>query len=240
VNWIAGCCRSLAEAHLLTGKPEYANACRAILLRFADCYPAWLVHVGYGEYADMDPRVAALNINQLPDPELCPPPNRADRRLHTGYWSAGRAGGVGMESGFVRQVVEAYDWTCAAWNVGQPGERAWVADGWGQRDWKNSDIGATIPYIVRRCEGDGAQTFISVFEGYEDGEPLVRGVTLVDPSGTLCIETTVGKDYVMSMLDAGTLEVPTSAGQPRIAAHFAVMSVRDQKLAWMFAQETVP
>ncbi|MBI5685892.1 MAG: heparinase II/III family protein [Verrucomicrobia bacterium] len=114
VKWIAGYCRSLAEAHLLTGKPEYARACRAILLRFAECYPSWLVHVGYGEYADMDPRVAAQFIGKLPEPELCPPPNKPDRRLHTSYWSAGRAGGVGMESGFVRQMVEAYDFTCSA------------------------------------------------------------------------------------------------------------------------------
>ncbi len=116
VKWIAGCCRALAEAHLLTGKPEYARACRDILLRFAECYPAWLVHVGYGEYADMDPRIASQFINKLPEPELCPPPNKPDRRPHTGYWSAGRAGGVGTESGFVRQVVEAYDFTCAAKN----------------------------------------------------------------------------------------------------------------------------
>ncbi|MFA5193443.1 MAG: heparinase II/III family protein [Verrucomicrobiia bacterium] len=114
VKWISGYCRSLAEAHLLTGKPEYARACRDILLRLAECYPAWLVHVGYGEYADMDPRVASPFINKLPEPELCPPPNKPNRRLHTGYWSAGRAGGVGMESGFVRQVVEAYDFTCTA------------------------------------------------------------------------------------------------------------------------------
>lgn len=114
VRWAAGYCRTLGEAYLLSGKPEYARACRDLLLRFAQCYPGWLVHVGYGEYADMDPRVAAANINQLPEPEVCPPPNKPDRRLHTGYWSAGRAGGVGMESGFVRQVVEAYDFTCNA------------------------------------------------------------------------------------------------------------------------------
>jgi len=114
VKWIAGYCRTLAEAHLLTGKPEYARVCRDILLRFADCYPTWLVHVGYGEYADMDPRVASQFITKLPEPELCPPPNKPDRRLHTGYWSAGRAGGVGMESWFVRQMVEAYDFTCTA------------------------------------------------------------------------------------------------------------------------------
>lgn len=114
VQWAAAYARTLAEAYLLAGKPEYARACREILLRFADCYPAWLVHVGYGEYADMDPKIAALSIHRLPEPELCPPPNQPDRRLHTGYWSAGRAGGVGMESGFVRQVVEAYDLTCEA------------------------------------------------------------------------------------------------------------------------------
>jgi hypothetical protein len=671
VKWMADYCHSLAEAFLLTGKLEYARACRAILLRFAECYPAWLVHVGYGEYADMDPRVASLNINNLPEPELCPPPNQPDHRLHTGYWSAGRAGGVGMESGFVRQVVEAYDWTCAAqgaagepiysaadrrqierdlllestillvcdkrinnksvsnrtaaglvgmcvghpelvrfglegfqktisgwflsdgttsesptyglmtlggiwdfaqamrsyrdpagyhnatgqridlldlyhgtayervwdgffrgmqgdlshppyadsfpkyglgenflelmvsnyperrqylallretvgssnamasdarsdvarrellkelpaagqalyirepdlarrrspalsfsdwcppelrighlrtggdgreslltlsashwgihhhydslnlyywkqghellsdlgylwdhplkhmamrtvahntvvvdekdqvtkerggtviffrsskhvkameassraypqtklyqrtvavidhgkgrnyavdffrvqggrrqdyvyhgstsacdvldlnprpvsseklydfvniraadgngvwrakwkcttnmtcvaWNVGQPGEHARVADGWGQRDWKNSDIGATIPYIVRRCEGDSARTFISVFEGYEGGEPFVRNVKLISPSGVLLVETALGRDYIMSMLDTGTMQVPTSAGQKRVAAHFAAVSVQHGKLAWKFTEKTKP
>lgn len=670
VKWIAGYCRWLAEAHLLTGKPEYAQACREILLRFAECYPTWLVHVGYGEYADMDPRLAALHIGRLPEPELCPPPNQPDRRLHTGYWSAGRAGGVGMESAFVRQVVEAYDWTCTAsdadgnpvyseaerrkierdlllestillvcdkkinnksvsnrtaaalvgmcvghpelvrfglegfretvdgwflpdgatsespaygtmtlggiwdlaqafhgysdppgyrhagggridsldlyhgtayervweccfrglqgdlcyppyadsspaanlgenfielmvanyperpeylallretigagrtgtgnaagdmarrellkelpgsglaiyvrepgleqrtapalsfpdwcppelrighlrtgadgreslltlsashwgnhhhfdslnlyywkqgqellsdlgylwdhpskqmtmrtvahntvlldekdqvardrggevllfrtsehvkvmeasslaypqarryrrtsaivdhgggrnyavdffrveggrqqdyvyhaagacevldlslqpavsetlydfgnirtadgagvwrarwkcaagmtcvaWNVGQPGERALLADGWGQRDWKNSDIGATIPYVVRRCEGDGARTFISVFEGYQGTDPLVRSVELVDPSGVLRIETALGHDYVMSMLDRGTMQVPTSTGQEHLEAHFAVVSVQGEKPAWRLVEENQP
>lgn len=114
VAYMAGVARTLAEAHLLTGNVEYARGVRAILLRFAACYPHWLVHTGYGEYSDLEPRVAARFINQLPEPELCPPPNQPDRKLHTGYWSAGRAGGVGQESGFVRRVVEAYDFTCDA------------------------------------------------------------------------------------------------------------------------------
>ena len=668
VQWMAGYCRTLAEAHLLTGKPEYARGCRDILLRFAECYPSWLVHVGYGEYADMDPRIAAPNINKLPEPELCPPPNKPDRRLHTGYWTAGRAGGVGMESGFVRQVVEAHDFTCTAkdadgkriysdadrrkierdlllestillvcdkainnksvsnrtaaalvgmcvghpelvrfgldgfhktvedwfladgatsespgygtmtlggiwdlaqafrgysdppgyrdsdgkridsldlyhgtayervwecffrglqgdlnyppsadsmrvsglganfielmasnyperphylallkettgaglakgggvsgdvarrellkempgsglafyirepgleqksapklsfsdwcppelrighmrtgvdgreslltlsashwanhhhqdslnlyywkkgrellsdlgylwdhpekhmtvrtvahntvlvdekeqvtkdrggdvlffktaehvkameassraypdaklyrrttaiidhgggrsyavdffrveggkrqdyvyhgftntcdvldlglqpapseklydfnnvraadglgvwratwqcgtnmtciaWNVGQRGERAFVADGWGQRDWKNSDIGATIPYIVRRCEGDGVKTFISVFEGREGGDPFVRSVKLLDPAGVLVVETALGCDYVMSMLEAGTLMVKASPGEQHLTGHFAVASVQNDHLAWTFVEK---
>ncbi len=114
VAYMAGVARTLAETHLLTGDLEAARGVRAILLRFAACYPRWLVHCGYGEYADMDPRLAAQFINRLPEPELCVPPNVPDRRLHTGYWTAGRASGVGQESGFVRRVVEAYDFTCTA------------------------------------------------------------------------------------------------------------------------------
>lgn len=121
VAYMAGVCRSLAEAHLLTGKLEYAQGVRSILLRFAACYPHWLVHTGYGEYADMDPRIASQFITELPTPELCPPPNQPDRKLHTGYWTAGRATGGGQESAFVRRMVEAYDFTCTAQsNAGTP------------------------------------------------------------------------------------------------------------------------
>ncbi|MEI2765485.1 MAG: hypothetical protein V9F82_07345 [Dermatophilaceae bacterium] len=107
--------RSLAEAHLLTGNRRggavrcgrFCCASRSVT-RAGSCTPA------YGEYADMDPRVASQFINKLPEPELCPPPNKPDRRLHTGYWTAGRATGGGQESWFVRRMVEAYDFTCEA------------------------------------------------------------------------------------------------------------------------------
>ena len=114
VQWIAGFCKTLAEGYLLTGNLYYAAKCREILLRLAECYPGWLVHVGYGEYADMAPKTAALNIMNLPEPELCPPPNKPDHALWTGFWSAGRASGVGLEADFVRKVVTAYDLTCQA------------------------------------------------------------------------------------------------------------------------------
>lgn len=117
VQWIANYCRTVAEAYFLTGNPEYANTTKNILLRLADCYPNWLVHVGYGEYADMDPRMAALQINDLPEPEICPPPNKPDNSLWTGFWSAGRATGVGLESDFIRKVVVAYDLTCCDRNT---------------------------------------------------------------------------------------------------------------------------
>ena len=107
--------RQLAEAYALSGRVEFARATRAILLRLAEVYPNYLVHVGYGEYADVDPRVAAFHIQDLPDGvELCYPPNKPDRKLHTGYWSAGRASGVGGEGRHLQRWVEAYDFTCDA------------------------------------------------------------------------------------------------------------------------------
>lgn len=113
-------CRQMAEAYALTGKPEYARGARSILLRFADLYPNWLVHVGYGEYADMDPHMAALNINALPEDEITANPKGPDRKLHSGYWQGGRATGTGMEAGFVRNAVEAYEFVCEAKDNGQP------------------------------------------------------------------------------------------------------------------------
>lgn len=125
--------------------------------------------------------------------------------------------------------------TCVAWNISQPGERAFIADGWGQRDWKNSAIGATIPYIVRRCEGPVLKTFISIFEGHE-GEPFVRAVKLLDPSGALAVQTTLGADYVLSPLDIGTLRI----GASYLTGHFAVASAQEGKLVWTFVQERPP
>jgi len=101
-------CRELAEAYALTGNPEFARGARQLLLRFAEIYPSWLVHVGYGEYADMDPHVAALNVLGLPENEITPAPGGPDKKLHSGYWQGGRATGTGMEAGFVRQMLEAY------------------------------------------------------------------------------------------------------------------------------------
>ncbi len=114
VSFMATLCHNLAEAYALTGTFEYADAARRILLRFAQVYPNWLVHSGYGEYADMDPHIAARSINALPSDELRPPPTPADRKLHAGYWMAGRATASGQEGQFVRRVLEAYDLTCEA------------------------------------------------------------------------------------------------------------------------------
>jgi len=114
VSWISSLLDNIGEVYALTGKPEYARAAHDILLRLAQVYPYWLVHAGYGEYADMDPLIAAQHINNLPQDELVYPPNKPDHKVHTGFWSAGRASATGMEGTFVRRVAGAYDLTCTA------------------------------------------------------------------------------------------------------------------------------
>jgi hypothetical protein len=126
VSFMADLARSLAEAHALTGNPDYARGVKRILLRLAEVYPRYLVHVGYGEYVDLDPAVAATHINSLPVDELVYPPNKPDRKLHTGYWSAGRSSGTGMEGVFVRRVATAYDLTCSTPGVWTDVERRTV------------------------------------------------------------------------------------------------------------------
>lgn len=120
VQYVRRLLDNLTVGYALTNDESFASAARLILLRFAETYPRWLVHSGYGDYADMDPKTAAANINNLPEPTLVYPPNKPSRKLFTGYWSAGRSSGVGMEQGFVMTCVEAYDLTYDATVGGKP------------------------------------------------------------------------------------------------------------------------
>ena len=119
-EYMARMARQCALAYVLTEEIGHAERSRDILLRFAEVYPGYMVHSGYGEFSDAPAEVAAKNILDLPRPELVVPPNRPDRRLHVGYWMAGRATGVGMEGTFVSDVTIAYDLTRGAGAAGRP------------------------------------------------------------------------------------------------------------------------
>ncbi|MDP2735324.1 MAG: AAA family ATPase, partial [bacterium] len=81
-----------------------------ILRRFADVYPNYLVHTSYGEFADMDPKVAATCVENLPEDEWCPPGNIPDRKLFRGYWAALRwSSSGGMEGTSLQKLILAYD-----------------------------------------------------------------------------------------------------------------------------------
>jgi hypothetical protein len=122
VGYMIGKVWTIAYAYALTEDPRYARATRDILLRFAEVIPGYLVRAGYGygEYAGMDPHVAAKHINDLPEDELVYPPNKPDRKIYTGYWSASRLGTSGMDGGRVSQLTVAYDLTCLAEEDGEP------------------------------------------------------------------------------------------------------------------------
>ena len=113
---------TLALAYAISADARYAQGARLILLRLAEVLPTYLVRAGYGygELADCDPHLAAQHITKLPTDELVYPPNRPDRNLFTGYWSASRVGSSGMDGGWVTQVTLAYDLTCTARNGDQP------------------------------------------------------------------------------------------------------------------------
>ncbi len=116
VSHATGQLHILGLAYALTEDPKYARGAKAILLRFAEVLPKYLVRAGYGygEYADSDPHVAAERITNLPQEELVYPPNKPDRKLYAGYWAASRIGTSGMDGGWVCRVVQAYDLTCSA------------------------------------------------------------------------------------------------------------------------------
>ncbi len=122
VNYVIGKVWTIAYAYALTEDPKYARATRDILLRFAEVLPGYLVRAGYGygEYAPMDPHIAAKYINDLPEDELVYPPNVPDRKIYTGYWSASRLGTNGGDGGLVGHLAVAYDLTCLAEDGGTP------------------------------------------------------------------------------------------------------------------------
>ena len=113
--------KTLGLAYALTEDPKYARGAKAILMRFAEVLPKYLVRAGYGygEYADCDPHVAAERISSLPQDELVYPPNRPDRKIYAGYWAASRIGSSGMDGHWVCQVAQAYDLTCSASDGGK-------------------------------------------------------------------------------------------------------------------------
>ncbi|MBI1296567.1 hypothetical protein GC175_16555 [bacterium] len=109
-RYAANLAEDLALAYALTGERRHAVAAAVILKRFADVHPRYLVHSAYGDIADMDPKIAAISLTNLPANEWCPPGNLPDRKLYPGYWMAMRWGSsAGMEGASLQKLILAYD-----------------------------------------------------------------------------------------------------------------------------------
>jgi hypothetical protein len=126
-----------------------------------------------------------------------------------------------------------------AWLPPLKGEQYFVGDGWGQRDFRNNDLGATLPYIVRRTQGDDAKTFTAVFEGHVPGKALVKSVRTLEIPGAestsaLIVETTDGTDVIVSAADGTAAKINGPIGVLETSAPLTVVSLQNKKPLWSF------
>jgi hypothetical protein len=125
-------------------------------------------------------------------------------------------------------LSEGYSLTALA--PGNPGETVLLGDGWGQRDHRNTDRGAKLPYLLRTREGAALDQFVTVFAGAPQDRPLVKGVRLLTlPPGApgdavaVEVETTAGSDVIVSMLTPAPLSVSTSLGEVKTDGRLAAL-----------------
>jgi hypothetical protein len=123
------------------------------------------------------------------------------------------------------------DYRFAAFSPGGRGEKVVIGNGWGQRDYRNTDRGAVLPYILRCCEGKGLNQFVSVFVGEPKGRALIKGVRHIPlPEGAppdaaaIEVQTAAGTDIVVSMLTPRPITLPTSLGEVTTDGRAALVS----------------
>lgn len=135
------------------------------------------------------------------------------------------------------------DFDFTAWNLGANGEQVYVGDGWGQRDFRNTDLGATLPYIVRRTTGAAPQTFVSLYEGHTPGAALVRGVTrLSAPEDVVALDvaTAMGHDYIVSQRAPKAISIVTPTGVISTRGALTIVSVENGKVARTWSENDAP
>jgi len=161
----------------------------------------------------------------------------------------------GMDLGNVKSAHSPDSWS-AVWKVGdallfsahhcgQRGELTYIGDGWGQRDWRNTDIGATIPYIVRRHRPDsGVSAFATVYEAHPPDAALVKSAYRLavpeeqrDNLVALAVETATGTDIVISQLDPAETELDTPAGRVQTDAAVAVIALQNGRVVFSAVAE---
>ena len=101
------------------------------------------------------------------------------------------------------------DYTLTAFVPATPNEWVYLETGWGQRNYDNSDKGETLPYYYIQRTSDELTTFVCVYEGYRNGDGIVKGVELEDfgyGNVAVHISTTVGDDYILSSFNGSSIE----------------------------------
>lgn len=96
-------------------------------------------------------------------------------------------------------------------------ETIFVGNGWGQRDHRNTDVGATLPYIIRRSESDN--TFVSAFVGSRGEQTLIKSIQILPlPNNApqdaiaIAVQTSQGTDIIISQLHTNPMTISTGLG----------------------------
>ena len=126
-----------------------------------------------------------------------------------------------------------------AFAPGNAEEQVMVGDGWGQRDHRNTDRDVTLPYIVRRRQGQTAcDAFVTVFVGGPQDKPLVEAVRLLplEPGGStgavaVQVTTSEGVDLIVSSPDQKQVTVIRNTGRLTTDGHFAAILAENGKPA---------
>lgn len=112
------------------------------------------------------------------------------------------------------------DYAFTALVPGSEEETVILGDGWGQRDHRNTDRGAKLPYVIRATRGAGLDQFVTVFAGAPAARPLAKRVRRLPlPAGApadavaLAVETAVGTDIIVSTLTSLPLRLVTPLGE---------------------------
>jgi len=130
-------------------------------------------------------------------------------------------------------------YTLSAFAPGSPRETVVLGDGWGQRDYRNTDRGATVPYVVRTCEGPDLEEFVTVFVGSPQAGTLVKSVRLLKlpadaPREAVAVEveTAAGADVIVSMLTPTPLTLSTSLGEVKTDGRLAALLGVEGEPVW--------
>ena len=159
----------------------------------------------------------------------------------------GKVEGLDLEK--VRASSAEESWQ-AAWTLGEmvfralwlnePGERSLVGDGWGQRDYRNSDVGAVLPYFVReRANGAAPSAVCYGLRGRGGGGrgAVARGLRrLAVPEAlaadvvAVAVDTAGGTDTFVSCLRPVEVKLETPQGALVVNGRFGAVSVRGGKV----------
>ncbi|MGA1196239.1 MAG: heparinase II/III domain-containing protein, partial [Candidatus Latescibacterota bacterium] len=134
-------------------------------------------------------------------------------------------------------ISYTYDdgYTFEAFAPGSANESIFIGNGWGQRDHRNTDVGATLPYVIRRVEGQNRKDiFVSAFVGNQGKQTLVKSIQVHPlPSNApqdaiaIAVQTAHGTDIVISQLQTTPITLSTEVGDITTDARLATLLINN-------------